>query len=95
MSGVDFGTNDVGRSVQNCPLNKVKKGVHWIEIRLLGEDEKPVPWEEYRIKLPNGSQVQGFLDEAGRGRIEGIEEPGNCLVTFPALDEDAWSPLGV
>jgi type VI secretion system secreted protein VgrG len=70
--------------------NRDKK--HWIEIQLVGEDGKPVPGHPYRITLPDGSTVaQGTLDGNGSARVENID-PGNCKVTFPNLDKDAWEP---
>jgi type VI secretion system secreted protein VgrG len=63
---------------------------HWIEIKLVDEDGKPVPGEEYKVTLPDGSTVaSGTLDEKGRARVEGID-PGSCKVTFPNLDTSAW-----
>ena len=65
---------------------------HWIEIQLVGEDGKPVPGEEYKVTLPDGSTVaSGTLDEKGKARVEGID-PGSCKVTFPNLDKSAWAP---
>ncbi len=61
----------------------------WIEIELVDEDGAPVPGERYRIELPDGSVAQGTLDAKGVARVEGIE-PGNCKITFPNLDKDAW-----
>ena len=48
-----------------------------------------MPGERYRIELPDGSTAEGTLDEKGQARVEGIE-PGNCKITFPDLDQDAW-----
>ena len=61
----------------------------WIEIRLIGEDDKPIPGERYRLELTDGSTREGRLDDKGQARVDGID-PGNCTVTFPALDEEAW-----
>jgi hypothetical protein len=36
--------------------------------------------------------VRGDPSE-GRARIDGIEA-GECLVTFPALDQEAWGRVG-
>jgi len=61
----------------------------WIEIELLDEDDNPVPGEKYQIELPDGSVAQGTLDENGFARVERIES-GDCKITFPNLDKDAW-----
>lgn len=61
----------------------------WIEIELIGEDDKPIPWEKYRIKLPDGTVRDGALNDQGFARVDGID-PGTCEVTFPALDKAAW-----
>jgi hypothetical protein len=61
----------------------------WIEIELVGEDDKPIPSEEYKITLSDGKVITGTLDEKGFARRDGIP-PGNCKVTFPRLDKDAW-----
>jgi uncharacterized Zn-binding protein involved in type VI secretion len=61
----------------------------WVEIELVDEEGKPVPGEEYRIELPDGSIRQGRLNDKGKARLEGIDS-GNCLVTFPYLDDTSW-----
>lgn len=73
------------------PAKDAKKAVEttWIEIRLIGEDKKPIPGERYRIELPDGSVREGSLNDKGAARVEGID-PGQCEVTFPALDKEAW-----
>lgn len=62
----------------------------WIEIQLIGEDRKPIPGEAYRIVLADGSQREGRLDANGLARVDDID-PGTCTVTFPLLDEAAWT----
>jgi hypothetical protein len=81
---------DVGSALQPCPL---KKRTHWIEIELVGEDNQPLPFIEYRVKLPEGKVANGYLDRNGFARLDGITQPGTCLVCFPALDEQAWTFL--
>jgi len=67
-----------------------EKKTSWIAIEMVDEASKPVVGQPYRITLPDGETVaEGTLDEKGRAHIEGIE-PGNCKVTFPRLDKDAW-----
>ncbi|HKE23592.1 MAG TPA: type VI secretion system tip protein TssI/VgrG [Bryobacteraceae bacterium] len=73
------------------PTSEEKK-LHWIEIELVDEAARPVTGEPYSITLPDGSTVaDGTLDEKGRARVENIDA-GNCKVTFPALDKEAWAP---
>lgn len=64
----------------------------WVEIELLGMDGAAIPGELYRIALPDGTSVEGRLNERGRARVAGID-PGSCTVTFPELDMEAWEPV--
>jgi hypothetical protein len=84
LSGFDS-HKSVGGAVQSCPLV-------WIEIELVDEENGPVPGERYRIELSNGSIREGSLDSEGRARCEGIPR-GNCNITFPDLDKDAWERI--
>jgi len=63
----------------------------WIEVELVDEDGEPVPGVRYRITLPDDSVAEGSLDDKGKARVEGFKA-GNCKVTFPDLDKDAWEP---
>jgi type VI secretion system secreted protein VgrG len=69
---------------------KEDKKKHWIEIDLVDDEGKPVPGEPYEIKMPDGSVKKGSLDENGFARVDGIEDPGNCEITFPNRDKKAW-----
>jgi hypothetical protein len=84
-----FGNNDPGSAVEPCPLQRPK--TEWLEIECIGEDGLPVPWIEYRVVLPDGKEVKGYLDGEGYARLEQIAKPGQCKITFPELDEEAWS----
>ena len=64
----------------------------WIEIELVGEDDKPIPGIRYRVTLPDETVAEGSLDEKGFARVESFE-PGPCKVTFPDLDEEAWEKI--
>ena len=67
----------------------------WIEIELVGEDDRPIPGARYRITLPDGETVdEGTLDSNGWARVEGIDE-GTCKVSFPDLDAEAWEFVDV
>ena len=61
----------------------------WIIVSLETEDGKPVPGEAYRIETSDGKIRTGSLDHKGKAHVKGIE-PGNCKVTFPNLDQEAW-----
>jgi len=62
----------------------------WIEIELVDEQGEPVAGMAYQITLPDDSIASGTLDEKGFARVEGFEA-GSCRVSFPTLDQDAWS----
>ena len=66
-----------------------EKKTSWIEIELVGEDDKPIPGEKYRITLPDNTVDEGTLDAKGFARVQGFES-GSCKVTFPELDQEAW-----
>ncbi len=83
--------------VQPCrdqpPQPSLDEPIHWIEIELVDEQTgDPIPWEEYRITLPDGVEVWGVLDDAGCARVDGILTPGSCKITFPRLDGEDWKP---
>jgi type VI secretion system secreted protein VgrG len=67
--------------------NKEKK--NWVEVHLVDESGADVPNETVRITLPDGTVAEGTTNEKGKYRVDGID-PGNCTVTFPNLDQDAW-----
>jgi hypothetical protein len=95
-----FGMNEVGSACQSCPSagEPVSSPAdddedlerHWIEIELVGDDDQPIPGEQYCVTLPDGVQVFGFLDSKGRARLTGLESGGNCKVTFLDMDREAW-----
>ena len=62
----------------------------WIEIVLKDEEDKPVAGEPYVVKLPDGSEYTGSLDDEGKARVEG-NDPGEATVEFPKIDEKAWN----
>jgi len=66
-----------------------KKG--WIEIVLLNSKGKGIPGETWEIKTPDAQVFSGTTDDQGLARLDGIEE-GQCEVTFPRLDKEAWEP---
>lgn len=90
---IPFSDRAAGSVVQPCPLADKPKNPHWLEIQLIGEDEQPIQWMAYKIVLPDGDEVMGYLDADGLARVDNIKQPGVCKVSFPELDKDAWAPL--
>lgn len=62
-----------------------------VVIELVDANDEPVPFEPYRIKLPDGQIQQRKLDQYGRDRVTGIREPGQCMVCFHRRDASVWS----
>jgi hypothetical protein len=61
----------------------------WIEIMLVDMEGKPVPGVRYRITQPGGEITEGNLNQFGQAGVYQID-PGNCKITFPELDGEAW-----
>jgi hypothetical protein len=49
---------------------------------------------EYEIITPDVTKVTGTLDKDGFARVEGFSA-GECKVSFPKLDKEAWGKLSV
>jgi hypothetical protein len=64
---------------------------HFIEIELLDQKGHPIPHERFRVVAPNKKPFEGFLDDKGFARIDGID-PGTCDISFPDLDAGTWKP---
>ena len=64
----------------------------WIEINLIGEDDRGVAGERYVVILPDGGRRSGTLDHDGKVRIT-VSAPGTCEVSFPDLDSEAWETI--
>ena len=62
-----------------------------IEIELVDTEKHPVAGEAWELVLPDGSKRSGTLDDNGYALITSVPD-GNCQVTFPRLDADAWGP---
>jgi len=59
----------------------------WIEIRLIDGFGDPVSEAEFIVRLADGSEVQGKLDDKGYALVEDIP-PGAYWVQFPEHDAD-------
>lgn len=71
------------------PKEKQKEKKAWIEIILVDEAGEPIPNVLYRITPPSGEPKEGRLNEHGQAGLYQID-PGDCKITFPDLDKDAW-----
>ncbi len=92
MSG--FSAHPVGQPTQGCSKHPTNQPPHWVTIEMVDEEDRPVAWMAYKITLPNGDIARGFLNDKGRAKITGIPTAGSCQVTFPDLDQDAWTYVG-
>jgi hypothetical protein len=91
-----FSSGRPDESVQTCGNKSVTTSSPgdpdqktFIEIELVDEEGNPVAGESFEITLPDGTVVDGTLDDNGRARADGFD-PGSCQITFPDLDKDAW-----
>ena len=83
-------TQQMGQSIGTSQAKeKPKEKKAWIEIVLVDAEGKPMPGVKYRITPPGGAPVEGTLDQNGQAGLYQIE-PGNCKITFPDLDTEAW-----
>jgi hypothetical protein len=74
-------------ATQRAPEQKQEKS--WVEIMLVDLEGNPVPGVRYRITTPDGEVREGSLNEHGQAGYYQID-PGNCKITFPDLDKEAW-----
>ncbi len=95
----NYSANPPGNTSESCPGEEAELSEdeeienHWVDIVLLGEDDKPIPGETYRVELPDGTLVkEGSLDMKGQARVEGIKAE-ECLVSFPNLGDESWEMI--
>ncbi|MEZ5347346.1 MAG: type VI secretion system tip protein TssI/VgrG [Pyrinomonadaceae bacterium] len=67
--------------------NEEKKS--WVKIKLVDEEGKPVTGVSFKVTTPDGRVASGSTNKDGQGEVKNID-PGNCKITFPDLDKDAW-----
>ena len=75
------------------PVAPVDEAQHWIEVQLLGEDDEAISGARCQIVMPNGRTIVRTTDRFGLVRVDGVEEAGNCEISFPDLDSEAWEAL--
>ena len=52
-----------------------------------------MPFEAYRVTLPDNSTVDGSLNEQGFVRISAIPQSGECQIEFPRLHATSWERI--
>ncbi|MBZ5709257.1 carboxypeptidase-like regulatory domain-containing protein [Nannocystis pusilla] len=67
------------------PLEPSVDATHWIEIRLVDDEDAVIPGQRYLVTDPGGHQHRGYTDSLGSARITRLP-PGVCRVSFPDLD---------
>ena len=103
-SALDNASNDANQNMSPAPAGSPSSSCgsappqdtvvspdkkHWIAIELVDDAGHAVPYEDYRITLPDGTPVEGSLDKKGYAKISGIDS-GTCKVSFPKRDEADW-----
>jgi hypothetical protein len=64
----------------------------WVAVQLIDDRGDPVPNAAYKVTLPDGSVMNGSLDDQGTVRFDEID-PGECLVSFPEIHAKEWKPV--
>jgi hypothetical protein len=62
---------------------------HWVAIELVDEDGNGVEGVRYSITAPDNQEYTGVTDASGFARVDNIP-PGQCKISFPDLDQDAY-----
>jgi len=62
----------------------------WVEIEMVGGDDKGLPGIRYRLKLGDGTTREGRTSESGIARIDDLDPRDDVELSFPDLDQEAW-----
>ncbi|MBZ5710705.1 hypothetical protein [Nannocystis pusilla] len=76
---------DRSETADDRPLEPRVDATHWIEIRLVDDDDAGISGQRYLIIDPDGRPHRGYTDSLGSARITRLS-PGTCRVSFPDLD---------
>jgi len=74
----------MGSACEECSTKQ-----QWIEVQLVDENGVGIFGAEYLIVTPDGREHRGMTDAKGLGQLHDIL-PGQCSISFPKLDMDAW-----
>ena len=75
-------------------IGEFHDGVFFVALATISDPNLVIPTiaQTLNIKEVGGQTLaEGSLDEKGEAKVESIDA-GNCKVTFPDLDKDAWHP---
>jgi hypothetical protein len=87
----DKETKDLDDSFVLGPSDEVRTQWTWIEVFLEDEECRPMSGQRCKITLPDGTVNETVTDGGGFARVSNIVNPGQCKITFPDLDQDAWT----
>ncbi|MBL8627949.1 MAG: hypothetical protein JNK64_42075 [Myxococcales bacterium] len=73
---------------QNQPVEeRPPLDVHQIEIKVINALDQPAVGVFYQLVQPDGRTRTGTTDGDGMIKIDDIEKPGDCQLTFPDVDQ--------
>ncbi|MCP4245801.1 MAG: type VI secretion system tip protein VgrG, partial [bacterium] len=72
------------------PTEIEEQETSWVEVELLDDQGRPVPYERYRVVTPEGKIKEGSLNKDGVAHVA-LSKPGDCEITFPNIDKEGWS----
>ncbi|MCG8337714.1 MAG: DUF4150 domain-containing protein [Proteobacteria bacterium] len=58
-----------------------------LEFEIIDEDGKPIPEVNYIIKMQDGSEISGEVDDQGKAKVEDVPLKSYKII-FPELDEE-------
>jgi type VI secretion system secreted protein VgrG len=73
-------------ATRSAAENKPDPQKTWVELEVAYADGAPMALEYYRVDAPGGVTREGWTDEKGKLRLEGLD-PGDCKITFPDIEE--------
>src|SRR5215475_2617613 len=67
-----------------------RKPKAWVAVQLLDQSGNPAANERYHLVLPDGTVMDGSLNDSGEVWIGEID-PGQCRISFPDIDSKEWT----
>ncbi len=64
--------------------------LHAVILELIDTQDRPVSGAAYHLVDPDGRTHRGRLDDEGKAEIRDVRSPGDCKVSFPDFDHEAW-----